>query len=159
MGYGIFYFVFLLIVVVVVMIVVVCCICFGCYIFVIGGNLDVVELFGINMWFLIVKVFVIMGGFSVLVVVVVVVCLGFLINDIGMFDELWVIVVVVIGGMVFVGGVGIIYGVILGVLIMQLFQFGMVMVGVDVLLQNIVVGIVFVVVVLVDIIYCKCMGD
>lgn len=157
-GYGLLILVLILIVVVIVMMMVVKCICLGCYIYVMGGNLDVVELLGINICFLMVKIFVLMGFFCVLFVVVVLVCLVNYLNDIGMFDELCVIVVVVIGGMVFVGGVGMIYGVIFGVFIMQVLQFGMVMVGVDVLFQNIVVGMVFVFVVFIDIVYCKCVG-
>ena len=56
------------------------------------------------------------------------------------------------------GGIGTIYGAILGALIMQSLQSGMAMVGVDAPLQNIVVGSVLVAAVLIDIIYRRRVG-
>ena len=56
------------------------------------------------------------------------------------------------------GGIGTIYGAILGALIMQSLQSGMAMVGVDAPLQNIVVGGVLVFAVWIDIIYRKRLG-
>jgi D-xylose transport system permease protein len=79
-------------------------------------------------------------------------------NDIGTLDELRVIAAAVIGGTALSGGIGTIYGAILGALIMQSLQSGMAMVGVDAPFQNIVVGIVLVLAVLVDIIYRKRTG-
>ena len=73
-------------------------------------------------------------------------------------DELRVIAAAVIGGTALSGGFGTIYGAILGALIMQSLQSGMAMVGVDAPLQNIVVGGVLVLAVLIDIIYRKRMG-
>ena len=58
-----------------------------------------------------------------------------------------------IGGTALAGGVGTIYGAVLGALVMQSLQSGMAMVGVDAPLQSIVVGIVLVFAVWVDIIY------
>ncbi len=79
-------------------------------------------------------------------------------NDIGTLDELRVIAAAVIGGTALSGGIGTIYGAILGALIMQSLQSGMGMVGVDTPFQNIVVGVVLVVAVWVDIHYRKRMG-
>ena len=56
------------------------------------------------------------------------------------------------------GGVGTIYGAILGALIMQSLQSGMAMVGVDTPFQNIVVGLVLIIAVWVDILYRKRLG-
>ena len=55
--------------------------------------------------------------------------------------------------------IGTIYGAVLGALIMQSLQSGMAMVGVDAPFQNIVVGAVLVLAVLVDIVYRKRTGD
>ena len=63
-----------------------------------------------------------------------------------------------IGGTALAGGVGTIYGAVLGALIMQSLQSGMAMVGVDTPFQNIVVGLVLIIAVWVDIIYRKRMG-
>ena len=159
MGYGIPYSVLLLIVVTVVMTIVARRTRLGRYIFATGGNPDAAELSGINTRFLTVKVFAIMGGLSALAAAVAAARLGFSTNDIGTLDELRVIAAAVIGGTALAGGVGTIYGAILGALIMQSLQSGMAMVGVDAPLQNIVVGTVLVIAVLVDIIYRKRTGD
>ncbi len=159
MGYGIPYSVLLLIVVAVVMTVVARQTRLGRYIFATGGNPDAAELSGINTRFLTVKIFAIMGGLTALAAAVAAARLGFSTNDIGTLDELRVIAAAVIGGTALAGGVGTIYGAILGALIMQSLQSGMAMVGVDAPLQNIVVGTVLVIAVLVDIIYRKRTGD
>lgn len=118
MYYGVVILVVILLVVMIVMILIVICICFGCYIYVIGGNLEVVEFFGINICLFIVKIFVLMGVLMGVVLIIVLVCLNVVDVGLGMLDELCVIVVVVIGGMVLLGGFGMIYGVVIGVLIM-----------------------------------------
>ncbi|MGB5558376.1 MAG: sugar ABC transporter permease, partial [Paracoccaceae bacterium] len=79
-------------------------------------------------------------------------------NDIGTLDELRVIAAAVIGGTAFAGGVGTIYGAILGALVMQSLQSGMAMVGVESPYQNIVVGLVLVVAVWIDIFYRRRTG-
>lgn len=159
MGYGIPYSVLLLIVVTVVMTIVARRTRLGRYIFATGGNPDAAELSGINTRFLTVKIFAIMGGLSALAGAVASARLGFSTNDIGTLDELRVIAAAVIGGTALSGGIGTMYGAILGALIMQSLQSGMAMVGVDAPLQNIVVGAVLVLAVLVDIIYRKRAGD
>ena len=159
MGYGIPYSVLLLIVVTVVMTIVARRTRLGRYIFATGGNPDAAELSGINTRFLTVKVFAIMGGLSALAAAVAAARLGFSTNDIGTLDELRVIAAAVIGGTALAGGVGTIYGAILGALIMQSLQSGMAMVGVDAPLQNIVVGAVLVAAVLIDIWYRRRIGS
>ncbi|MBD8878700.1 sugar ABC transporter permease [Roseibium polysiphoniae] len=159
MGYGIPYSVLLLIAVAVAMTIVAQRTRLGRYIFATGGNPDAAELSGINTRFLTVKVFALMGGLCALAGAVAAARLGFSTNDIGTLDELRVIAAAVIGGTALSGGVGTIYGAILGALIMQSLQSGMAMVGVDAPLQNIVVGIVLVFAVFVDILYRKRTGD
>ena len=157
-GYGIPYSVLLLLVVAVVMTVVARRTRLGRYIFATGGNPDAAELSGINTRMLTVKVFAIMGVLCALAALVASARLSFHSNDIGTLDELRVIAAAVIGGTALSGGIGTIYGAILGALIMQSLQSGMAMVGVDAPLQNIVVGGVLVVAVLVDIIYRRRTG-
>ncbi|NDV01289.1 sugar ABC transporter permease [Pseudoroseicyclus tamaricis] len=130
----------------------------GRYIFATGGNPDAAELSGINTKMLTVKVFAIMGFLCGLSAVVASARLTFHTNDIGTLDELRVIAAAVIGGTALSGGIGTIYGAILGALIMQSLQSGMGMVGVDAPLQNIVVGAVLVFAVLIDILYRKRWG-
>ncbi|SHJ25301.1 D-xylose transport system permease protein [Palleronia salina] len=152
-SYGLPISVLLLIAVAIVMTVVARKTRFGRYIFATGGNPDAAELSGINTRMLTVKVFALMGVLVAIAGLVASSRLTFHSNDIGTLDELRVIAAAVIGGTALAGGVGTIYGAILGALIMQSLQSGMAMVGVDAPLQNIVVGSVLVAAVLIDIIY------
>ena len=131
---------------------------FGRYIFATGGNPDAAELSGINTRMLTVKIFTLMGVLCALAAVVASSRLANHSNDLGTLDELRVIAAAVIGGTALSGGIGTIYGAILGALIMQSLQSGMAMVGVDAPLQNIVVGAVLVVAVFIDIQYRKRVG-
>lgn len=131
----------------------------GRYIFATGGNPDAAELSGINTRALTVKVFALMGFLCGLSAVVASARLTNHSNDIGTLDELRVIAAAVIGGTALAGGIGTIHGAILGALIMQSLQSGMAMVGVDAPLQNIVVGAVLVLAVLIDIVYRRRTGD
>jgi D-xylose transport system permease protein len=158
-AYGLPISVLLLIVVALVMTVVARRTRLGRYIFATGGNPDAAELSGINTRLLTVKIFAIMGFLCALSAVVASARLSFHSNDIGTLDELRVIAAAVIGGTALSGGIGTIYGAILGALIMQSLQSGMAMVGVDAPFQNIVVGAVLILAVLIDIIYRKRTGD
>ena len=132
---------------------------FGRYIYATGGNPDAAELSGINTRALTVKVFALMGFLCALSAVVASARLANHSNDMGTLDELRVIAAAVIGGTALSGGIGTIYGAILGALIMQALQSGMAMVGVDAPFQNIVVGSVLVLAVLTDIVYRKRTGS
>ena len=68
----------------------------------------------------------------------------------GQLTELFVIAAAVIGGTSLSGGVGTIPGAILGALVMQSLVSGMVLLGLDAPLQDIIVGIVLVVAVALD---------
>ena len=131
---------------------------FGRYIFATGGNPDAAELSGINTRMLTVKVFALMGFLCGLSAIVAQARLQNHTNDIGTLDELRVIAAAVIGGTALSGGIGTIYGAILGAVIMQSLNSGMAMVGVDSPFQNIVVGLVLVLAVWVDIQYRKRTG-
>lgn len=131
---------------------------FGRYIFAAGGNPDAAELSGINTRALTVKIFALMGFLCALAALIAQARLQSHGNDIGMLEELRVIAAAVIGGTALAGGVGTIYGAVLGALIMQSLQSGMAMVGVDTPFQNIIVGLVLIIAVWVDILYRKRMG-
>ncbi|MEJ6392107.1 sugar ABC transporter permease [Gymnodinialimonas sp. 2305UL16-5] len=131
----------------------------GRYIFATGGNPDAAELSGINTRLLTVKIFAIMGALCALSAVVASARLANHTNDIGTLDELRVIAAAVIGGTALSGGAGTIYGAILGALIMQSLQSGMAMVGMPTPYQNIVVGAVLVLAVLIDITYRRRIGE
>lgn len=130
----------------------------GRYIYAMGGNPDAAELSGINTRLLTVKVFALMGFLCALSAIVAQARLQNHTNDLGTLDELRVIAAAVIGGTALAGGIGTIYGAILGALVMQSLQSGMAMVGVDAPYQNIVVGFVLVLAVWIDIYYRKRSG-
>ncbi len=131
---------------------------FGRYVFATGGNPEAAELSGINTRLLTVKVFALMGGLTAIASVIASARLGAVGNDLGTLDELRVIAAAVIGGTALSGGIGTIYGAVLGALIMQSLQSGMAMVGVDAPLQSIVVGLVLVLAVFLDIVYRRRTG-
>ncbi|MEH7828671.1 sugar ABC transporter permease [Gemmobacter denitrificans] len=128
---------------------------FGRYVFAMGGNPDAAELSGINTKVMTVKIFALMGFLTGLSAIVASARLNSATNALGTLDELYVIAAAVIGGTSLAGGVGTIYGAIIGAVVMQSLQTGMVLIGFDAALQNIVVGSVLVFAVWVDIIYRK----
>jgi D-xylose transport system permease protein len=157
-GYGVPISVVLLIAVAIVMTIIARRTRFGRYVFATGGNPDAAELSGIDTRMLTVKVFALLGVLCALAALVASARLANHSNDIGTLDELRVIAAAVIGGTALKGGIGTIHGAILGALIMQSLQSGMAMVGVDAPLQNIVVGGVLVLAVLIDILYRRRTG-
>jgi len=126
---------------------------FGRYVFAIGGNPEAAELAGINTRWMTVKIFALMGFLTGLSAVVASARLNSATNALGTLDELYVIAAAVIGGTSLAGGIGTIYGAILGAFVMQSLQTGMVLVGFDAALQNIVVGAVLVLAVYIDTLY------
>ncbi len=126
---------------------------FGRYIYAIGGNPMAAELAGINTRWVTVKIFALMGTLCGLAAVIASARLGSATNSLGTLDELYVIAAVVIGGASFSGGVGTIYGAIIGAVVLQSLQTGMVLIGFDAAIQQMVVGAVLVSAVWVDIIY------
>ena len=126
---------------------------FGRYVFAIGGNPEAAELAGINTRWVTLKIFALMGFLCGLSAVVASARLGSATNQLGQLDELYVIAAAVIGGTSLAGGLGTIYGAIIGALLMQSLQTGMVLVGFDVALQRVVVGSVLVVAVFIDTYY------
>ena len=126
---------------------------FGRYVFAMGGNPEAAELAGINTRFMTVKIFALMGALVGISAVIASARLNSATNALGQLDELYVIAAAVIGGTSFAGGIGTIYGAMLGALVMQSLQSGMVLVGFDSAVQQMVVGCVLVIAVWLDTIY------
>jgi D-xylose transport system permease protein len=126
---------------------------FGRYIFSIGGNPDAANLAGINTRRTIVKTFMVMGTLAAISAAVSIARLNAGVSGLGTLNELYVIAAAVIGGTSLAGGVGTVSGAVLGALVMQSLQSGMVLVGVDAPLQDVVVGIVLVSAVAIDSMY------
>jgi D-xylose transport system permease protein len=126
---------------------------FGRYVFAIGGNPEAAVLSGVNTRWILTLVFGLMGALAGISACISTARLNAATNASGTLDELYVIAAAVIGGTSLSGGVGTIYGAMLGALVMQSLQSGMVLLGVDAPLQNIVVGIVLVTAVYIDTLY------
>jgi D-xylose transport system permease protein len=126
---------------------------FGRYVFAIGGNPEAAALAGINTKWMLVRIYALMGMLAGLSAVVSSARLNSATNALGLSDELYVIAAAVIGGTSLAGGVGTIYGAILGALVMESLRTGMVLIGFDTSIQSMVVGAVLVLAVYVDNIY------
>jgi D-xylose transport system permease protein len=126
---------------------------FGRYVFAIGGNPEAAELAGINTRWLTVRIFILLGMLVGISAAISTARLNAATNALGTLDELYTIAAAVIGGASFSGGIGTVPGAILGALVMQSLQSGMVLMGLDAPLQNIVVGVVLVFAVGVDTAY------
>jgi D-xylose transport system permease protein len=123
---------------------------FGRYVYGIGGNPEAAELAGIKTKRTVVRTFTLMGLLVGLAAAVQIARLNAAVSSLGTGMELNVIAAAVIGGTSFTGGVGTIAGAVLGALVMQSLVSGMVLMGVEAPIQDIVVGIVLVLAVTLD---------
>ncbi|MFK8083089.1 MAG: sugar ABC transporter permease [Granulosicoccus sp.] len=126
---------------------------FGRYVFAMGGNPEAAELAGINTRWVTMKIFILMGILCAIAGAISTARLNASTNAQGTLDELLVIAAAVIGGTSLSGGIGTIAGAIIGALVMQSLQSGMVLLGVDAPFQNVVVGVVLVFAVWLDGLY------
>jgi D-xylose transport system permease protein len=126
---------------------------FGRYVFSIGGNPEAANLAGIKTKRTIVKVFMTMGILVAISAAVSIARLNAAVSGLGTLNELYVIAAAVVGGTSLSGGIGTIPGAILGALVMQSLQSGMVLVGLDAPVQDVVLGVVLVLAVAIDTIY------
>lgn len=126
---------------------------FGRYIYATGGNPEAAELAGINTKKLTVGVFALMGTLAAISASISTARLDAASNALGLFDELYVIAAAVIGGTSLAGGLGTIYGAMLGALVMQSLQSGMTLLNFESAYKDMVVGCVLVFAVWVDQVY------
>jgi D-xylose transport system permease protein len=123
---------------------------FGRYVYAIGGNPEAAELAGIKTKRTVLRTFMLMGALVGLAGAVQIARLNAAVSSLGTGMELSVIAAAVIGGTSFSGGIGTIPGAVLGALVMQSLVSGMVLMGVEAPLQDIVVGAVLVAAVTLD---------
>jgi D-xylose transport system permease protein len=155
-GHGFAYPVLIMIVVAILMTILMTRTRFGRYVFAIGGNPEAATLSGINTRTMEVKIFTLMGALAGIAAVIGSARQNSATNAMGNLDELYVIAAAVVGGTSLAGGVGTIYGAIIGALILTSLQTGMVLIGFgDGSYQRIVIGIALVVAVWLDIVYRK----
>lgn len=126
---------------------------FGRYVFAIGGNPEAAVLAGIKTRWVTVRIFALMGALCAVAAAISTARLNAATNAQGTLDELYTIAAAVIGGTSLAGGAGTIAGAILGAVVMQSLNSGMVLLGMDTPLQSIVIGIVLVMAVWLDTVY------
>ena len=131
---------------------------FGRYVFAMGGSPEAAELAGIDTRRTLLWVFVLIGVLSALAGAVQTARLNSGVNSTGTLVELYVIAAAVIGGTSLAGGVGTIIGAILGAVIMQSLQSGMVLIGFTSALQQVIIGLVLIVAVWIDVLYRRRSG-
>ena len=129
--------------------------CFGRHVFALGGSPESAVLAGIDTRRLTLKLFVLMGFLCGLASIVVTARLNAGASVTGTMSELNVIAAAVIGGTSLAGGVGTIAGGLLGALIMQSLENGMILMGVSTPLQKMILAAVLILAVWVDMSYRK----
>ena len=126
---------------------------FGRYVYAIGGNPEAAELAGINTRWITLCTFALMGVLVGVSACISAARLDAASNSLGQFDELYVIAATVIGGTSLAGGLGTIYGAMLGALVMQSLQSGMTLLNFDSAVKDVIVGSVLVFAVWIDQLY------
>ena len=124
---------------------------FGRHVYAIGGNPTAARLSGINVDAELIKVYALCGFLSAFAGVVLLARLGAGIYNSGETYELQAIAAVVIGGTSLAGGVGTVVGSLIGALILGVVPTGLVQVGADPRWNNVVLGSIIVLAVLVDV--------
>jgi ribose transport system permease protein len=123
---------------------------FGRYVYAIGGNEEATRLSGVSVRFHKTAVYCVSGLMSGVAAIVLTARLNSAQPIAGMMYELDAIAATVIGGTSLLGGQGSLGGTLVGALIMGVLRNGLNLLGVSSFLQQIVIGVVIVVAVLVD---------
>jgi D-xylose transport system permease protein len=132
---------------------------FGRYVFAMGGNPDAAALVGIPVKRVTMQLFLLVAVLLTIASVVSIARLNAGTNTLGNNLELLVIAATVIGGTALAGGSGTIVGSVLGALIMQCIDSGMLLLDVSVGVRYIVIGQVLIAAVVFDVAYRKWTGD
>ncbi len=126
---------------------------FGRYVFAMGGNPDAAALVGIPVRRVTLMLFALLGVLITVAAIVSVARLNAGTNSLGSGMELYVIAAAVIGGTALSGGSGSILGSVLGALIMQSLDSGMLLLDVPIGKRMVIIGQVLIVAVVFDVLY------
>ena len=132
---------------------------FGRYVFAMGGNPDAAALVGIPVRRVTLMLFVLLGVLITIAAVVSIARLNAGTNSLGTGMELYVIAAAVIGGTALAGGAGSILGSVLGALIMQSLDSGMLLLDVSIGKRMVIIGQVLIAAVVFDVLYRKWTGE
>jgi D-xylose transport system permease protein len=132
---------------------------FGRYVFAMGGNPDAASLVGIPVKRVTLMLFGLMGILIAIAAIVSIARLNAGTNSLGTSMELYVIAAAVIGGTALAGGSGSILGSVLGALIMQSIDSGMLLLDVSIGWRYVIIGQVLIAAVVFDVLYRRYTGD
>ena len=132
---------------------------FGRYVFAMGGNPDAAALVGIPVRRVMLLLFALLAVLTTIAAIVSIARLNAGTNSLGTNMELLVIAATVIGGTALAGGSGSILGSVLGALIMQSIDSGMLLLDVPIGWRYVIIGQVLIVAVVFDVVYRKWTGE
>lgn len=132
---------------------------FGRYIFAMGGNPDAAALVGIPVRKVTMLLFLLLAVLTTIAAIVAISRLNAGTNSLGNNLELLVIAATVIGGTALAGGSGTIIGSVLGALIMQCIDSGMLLLDISIGTRYVIIGQVLIAAVVFDVAYRKWTGD
>ncbi|MDM0115801.1 ABC transporter permease [Variovorax sp. J22R133] len=132
---------------------------FGRYVFAMGGNPDAAALVGIPVKRVTLMLFALLAVLVTIAAIVSIARLNAGTNSLGTGMELYVIAAAVIGGTALAGGSGSIFGSVLGALIMQSLDSGMLLLDVAIGKRMVIVGQVLIIAVVFDVLYRRKFGD
>ncbi len=126
---------------------------FGRHVFAYGGNPEAAFLSGLRTKRVVMALFILMGALSAVAAVITTSRLNSGTHSIGQMAELYVIAATVIGGTSFAGGIGTIPGAIVGALMIQTLDNGMVLLDVPSAQRQIFIGLILIGAVWLDTLY------
>jgi D-xylose transport system permease protein len=132
---------------------------FGRYIYAMGGNPDAAALVGIPVRKVTMLLFLLLSVLITIASIIAISRLNAGTNSLGNNSELLVIAATVIGGTALAGGSGTIIGSVLGALIMQCIDSGMLLLDISIGTRYVIIGQVLIAAVVFDVAYRKWTGD
>ncbi len=132
---------------------------FGRYVYAIGGNPEAALLVGIPVKKVMLKLFLLLAVLVTVAAVVSVSRLNAGTNSLGSNMELYVIAAAVIGGVALSGGSGTVLGSVLGALIIQFLESGLLLMDVSIGWRMVIIGQVLIIAVVFDVLYRRATGE
>lgn len=132
---------------------------FGRYVYAIGGNPEAALLVGIPVRRVMLQLFLLLAALVTVAAIVAVARLNAGTNSLGASQELYVIAAAVIGGVALSGGSGTVLGTVLGALVIQFLESGLLLLDVDIGWRMVIVGQVLIAAVVFDVMFRRATGE
>ncbi|MFV0364099.1 MAG: galactose/methyl galactoside ABC transporter permease MglC [Suipraeoptans sp.] len=123
---------------------------FGKYMYAVGGNSDAAKVSGVNVNKMLIIIYTLAGAMYAFAAVLEVSRIGSASNTTGNGYEMDAVAAAVVGGVSLAGGVGSVGGVLIGVFIFQVINYGLAFIGVNMYWQYIVKGLIILSAVIID---------